>query len=441
LKNRKSLKLLRAVVFCAFWMLAQSFLAHAEGPLVVSCGAVGRELELCRQGAEAWAARTHHAIRVISAPADSGERLGLYQLQLAARSTDIDVFLVDTTWPGMIGDFFVDFREKAPASRLQGFFKAFLENNTVKGRITAIPWFIDAGLLYYRKDLLKKYGLNPPETWQELADAALRVQKGERQGGNDRFWGYVFQGRTYEGLTCNALEWVASFGGGTFVDAEGKITINNPRAVKALTLAAKWVDLISPPGVLNYMEEESRGVFQSGNALFLRNWPYVWQLAQAPDSPVRGKVGVSVLPKGEGGSGSGSGGGGNHAATLGGWSLAVSRFSTKVDAAVDLVLWLASAEEQKRRALAAGLNPTLPALYADPEILASNPIASQLKRVFESAIPRPARATGGKYNRVSAEIRDRVHRILEAHATEAQVGEELAALEKTLKRLGRDGKW
>ena len=110
--------------------------------------------------------------------------------------------------------------------------------------------------------------------------------------------GYVWQGRAYEGLTCNGIEWVASFGGGTIVEPDGKISINNPQAAAALNPAKSWIGTISPEGVLNYAEEEARGVFQSGNAVFMRNWPYAWALANAADSPVKDKVGIAVLPQG-----------------------------------------------------------------------------------------------------------------------------------------------
>jgi trehalose/maltose transport system substrate-binding protein len=426
----------RLEAFCIAIALAQgvatlAVCAAQEEAIVVSCGAVGKEFDLCRQEVRAWAERTHHRARVISAPADSGERLALYQLLLAARSPDVDVFLVDTTWPGMIGDFFVDLKTQAPVDGFAKYFPAFIENNTVEGRLTAVPWFIDAGLLYYRKDLLSKYGEKPPATWQELTRVAEKVQRSERASGKDRFWGWVFQGRAYEGLTCNALEWVDSAGGGTFVDSRGKVTVDNPRARQALALAASWIGAISPPGVLNYMEEEARGVFQSGNALFMRNWPYAWNLAEAPDSPVRGKVGISALPSG----------GVGHAATLGGWSLAVSRFSHHIDEAASLVLWLAGPEVQKERALQSGLNPTIPALYRDPEVRASNPIAGELVGIFEHAIPRPSRVTGTRYNRVSAEIYDQVHDILEDRASPSQVGKQVAELDQALTRIGKQGRW
>ena len=145
----------------------------------------------------------------------------------------------------------------------------------------------------------------------------MRLKNAERADGKDGMQGYVFQGRAYEGLTVNALEWVASFGGGNVVETDGEISINNGHAAEALDLAASWIGDISPNGVLNYTEEEARGVFESGGAVFMRNWPYAWALAQSEDSDVRGKVGVTQLPAG--------GENGQSAAGLGGWNSAVSR--------------------------------------------------------------------------------------------------------------------
>ena len=180
-----------------------------------------------------------------------------------------------------------------------------------------MPIYTDAGLIYYRKDLLEKHGVKPPETWAELADAAKKIAAAESATGMQ---GFVFQAKAYEGLTCDALEWVASFGGGTIVDPSGKITINNPQAVAAIDTAAGWIKSgVAPQGVLNYSEEESRGVFQSGKAVFMRNWPYAWPLAQSADSPVKDKVGVLQIPMG--------GAQGKHASALGGWQMAVSKYS------------------------------------------------------------------------------------------------------------------
>ncbi len=122
----------------------------------------------------------------------------------------------------------------------------------VDGKLVAMPWFADAGLLYYRKDLLEKYNRPAPQTWADLTATAQTIQEGERKAGRAEFWGFVWQGRAYEGLTTNALEWVASHGGGTIVDGKGEVTINNPKAMEALKVAAAWVGKITPPGVLNY---------------------------------------------------------------------------------------------------------------------------------------------------------------------------------------------
>src|SRR5260370_33244034 len=112
--------------------------------------------------------------------------------------------------------------------------------------------------------------------------------------------GFVFQGKAYEGLTCNAFEWIASSGGGTIVEADGRISVDNPQAARALDLAASWPGSIAPKNVVSFGEEEARGVFQSGNAVFMRNWSYIWNLSQRADSKIKGKVGVAPLPKGDG---------------------------------------------------------------------------------------------------------------------------------------------
>ena len=277
--------------------------------LAISCGAVGKEYELCRSGVEAWARKTGHRGNIVTAPGSTTERLALYQQLLAAGSEDVDIFQIDVIWPGILASHFIDLTPYASGAE-QDHFPAMLSNNRIDGRLVAIPWFSSAGLLYYRRDLLDKYGEEVPETWAELQATARRIQQAERASGNSRMWGFVWQGRAYEGLTCNALEWVASHNGGVIIDARREVTIDNPRAAAALSRAASWVGAISPPGILNYAEEDARGVFQSGNAVFMRNWPYAWALAQSEDSPVRDRVGVATLPKG--------GAEGIHAATLGG---------------------------------------------------------------------------------------------------------------------------
>jgi trehalose/maltose transport system substrate-binding protein len=394
----------------------------------ISCGAVGQELQLCKEGAEAWAEKSGHEIKLISTPNSSSERLALYQQLLAAGATDIDVFQIDVVWPGILASHLLDLKEYA-GDKVDKHFEPIVKNNTVDGQLVAMPWYTDAGLLYYRKDLLEKYGNEVPETWEDLTNTAAEIQKAEREAGNDKMWGFVWQGRAYEGLTCDALEWVYSHGGGTIVDADGKITINNPNAVTAIEQAAGWVGTITPEGVLNYTEEEARGLFQTGNAVFMRNWPYAWSLAQSPDSPIKDKVGVAALPKG-------SGPDGQHAACLGGWQLAVSKYSKNPDIAADLVMYMTSEEEQKRRAIKGAYNPTIAGLYEDEEVLTANPFFGELYEVFVNAVPRPSGVTGTNYNQVSKEFWDAVHTVLSGQSSAA---DSLVRLEGRLMRLSRGG--
>ncbi|MFC4234942.1 ABC transporter substrate-binding protein [Thalassospira xianhensis] len=393
----------------------------------ISCGAVGQELALCQEGVDAWAKQTGNEVAVISTPNSTTERLALYQQILAAGSSDIDVFQIDVIWPGILGNHFIDLSEYM-ADEAKQHFEAIVTNNTFEDRLVAMPWYTDAGVLYYRKDLLEKYGENVPETWEQLTETARKIQEGERKAGNDKMWGHVFQGRAYEGLTCNALEWVVSFNGGSVVEPNGDISINNDQAKKAIETASNWIGTISPEGVLGYAEEEARGVFQSGNSVFMRNWPYAWALANSADSPVKGKVGVAALPKGSTD--------GRSAAALGGWQLSVSKYSENPELAADLVKFLTSYEEQKRRAIKGSYNPTIADLYKDEEVLSANPFFGDLYETFTSAAPRPSTVTGSKYNQVSSEFWQAVHASLSGSQT---VDQAITGLERNLKRVKRSG--
>jgi trehalose/maltose transport system substrate-binding protein len=404
--------------------------AAGQTTIALSCGAVGIEYEVCRTGAEAWAQQTGNRVQMVSTPNSSSERLALYQQLLAAHSGDIDVFQIDVVWPGILANHLIDLSKNFDTETVGQHFEAIVKNDMVDGRLVAIPWFTDAGLLFYRKDLLEKYGRPVPETWADLTETARTIMKGEREAGRGNMWGFVWQGRAYEGLTVNALEWVVSFNGGTIVDLDGKITINNPRAVEAIDTAASWVNDITPQGVLNYSEEEARGVFQSGNAVFMRNWPYAWQLVNAPDSAIKDQVAVAVLPKG--------GADGKHTGGLGGWQLAVSKYSAHANEAIDLVRYLTGREEQKRRAIAGGFKPTIPALYDDPEVLAASPFMKELYQTFLDAAARPSGVTGVRYNQVSAEFWNSVHSVLSGQ-DEAKTA--MAQLERTLDRVSRGGRW
>jgi trehalose/maltose transport system substrate-binding protein len=431
------MKVFRTIARTSFFLAGAIATLATAGPaaqaqsLSISCGAVGIELTLCRDGVEAWSAETGVDVEIVSTPNSSTERLALYQQILAAQGDDIDVLQIDVVWPGILAPHLIDLSVLLDAPGT-GHFDALIRNNTVDGRLVALPWWTDAGVLYYRTDLLEKHGLEPPATWAELTAAARTVVAAERAADNGDLQGFVWQGKAYEGLTCNALEWIDSAGGGTIVAADGTVTVNNPQAVAMLETAAGWVGDISPKGVLNYDEEAARGVFQSGNAVFMRNWPYAWALAQSDDSPVKGKVGVAALPKGEGSPDA------RRTGTLGGWSLAVSKYSKNPKLAAELAAFLTGHAQQKARAVAASYNPTRPALYDDADIIAANPFFETLLPTFQNAVARPATVTGDAYNRVSAAFWSATHAVLSGRQPADAA---LSGLEARLKRLSRGGRW
>ena len=388
--------------FCAFFVWVPGAFGADKAKLTIACGSNGIERRLCVTAAEGWAKKKGVDVHIFSTPNESNERLSLYQQLLAAKSQDVDVFQIDSIWPGLLASHFSDLSSKLTSEEKAAHLSQLVENNTVDNKLVAVPWFGDAGVLYYRKDLLKKYGFEAPKTWEELGTIAVKVQEKERAAGQKDLWGYVFQGKPYEGLTCNAIEWFASYSGSPAVDTNGKVQVATPEVAKALTLWSGWIGKISPSGVLSYAEEDARGVFQSGKAVFMRNWPYAWALLNSADGPVKGKVAIAPLPAGAN----------SRAATLGGWSLAVSKYSPQQELAIELVKYLTSAEQQKIRSIEGSFNPTLTALYDDPELLKKNPHLKDLKPVFLSAVSRPARTTKNKYNRFSSDVWNTVYEVL-----------------------------
>jgi trehalose/maltose transport system substrate-binding protein len=397
------------VLLAALMQFSAAKAAQPDGGVItlgIATSNVGVEHDvLISQVARYEAEHPNIKINILDTPDLSTDKLGLFLQFFEAKSPKLDIYQIDVIWPGGLAEHFVNLYDYPAAKRqAKEHFQAIVENNTVDGKLVAMPQFIDAGLLYYRKDLLKKYGFDhPPETWEELTRMAQKIQDGERADGNQDFWGYVWQGNAYEGLTCDALEWIYSNGGGTIVSPDKKITINNPAAIEAVEMAASWVGTISPPGVTGFGEETSRAVWQAGNAAFMRNWPYAYVLGNTDDSVIKGKFDVAPLPKGKSGHG---------AAALGGWNLGVSKYSKHPQEAVDFLLWLTGPEEQKFKAIKGSTNPTYKAVYDDPELEAKAPFMIKLYDVFTNAVARPSTATAPKYSETSVAFFTAVHSVL-----------------------------
>jgi trehalose/maltose transport system substrate-binding protein len=352
-------------------------------------------------------------------PQDSTEALALYQRFFQGQSSDIDAFSVDVVWPGTIAPNLVDLGP-ALGDAAKNHYPGIVQNNTVNGKLVAMPYFSDFGMLFYRTDLLQKYGFSaPPQSWDELNTQAQKIVAGEKAS-NPTFAGFVFQGKAYEGLTCNALEWMASAGGGTIVDSSGKVTVNNPQAVAILNTIKGWIGNTVPQGVTSYQEEDARQAFQGGNAAFMRQWPYAYSLALASDSQVSGKFDVTALPSQAGGKPSG---------TIGGWGQSVSKYSKVQDAAIQLVAYFCSQEVQLWRAIAGSFVPTIPTVASDPQVLAVQPYLTHTANV--DRVGRPTAAFGDNYNQASTAYFQGVAMIL-AGADAAQV---LPDVQSKLQRL------
>ncbi|MCC6312945.1 MAG: ABC transporter substrate-binding protein [Thermomicrobiales bacterium] len=355
----------------------------------------------------------------IAGPESATERLAQYQQLLAAQSSDVDVMTIDVIWPGILASHAVDLTDAMKANK-STYFERIVQNNTVNGILVGIPWYTDAGILYYRTDLLEKYGIeNPPATWDDLETAAQTIIDGERAENPD-FQGFVWQGGAYEGLTCNALEWQVSNGGGVIVEEDLTVSVNNPQAIASFERARGWVGGISPEGVTTYKEEDARGVWQAGNAAFMRNWPYAYSLGQDPDSVIANKFDVTLVPKGDGD-------GAQHADCLGGWQMMVSKYSKAPEAATELARFMCSAPIQKAFAIDQSRLPTIPDLYDDADILEANPFFGRLKDVFlGGAVARPSTVTADLYNEVSTAYFTAVNEILTGQAEAAPRVEQLA---------------
>jgi trehalose/maltose transport system substrate-binding protein len=408
-------RITRTTATWAFALLAgvsATSMASYAAELSIVSGSTGRSVEFLRTQLDRFEAETGHTVTIVPMPSSTTDQFGQYRLWLAAGNADIDLYSTDVIWAPQLAEHFLDLTEAA-SDVVGDFIPSIIESQTVDGKLVALPSYTGAPALYYRKDLLEKYNKPVPTTWAELTATAKEIMDGERAAGNAEMWGFVFQANAYEGLTCDALEWVKSYGGGQIVEPDGTISINNENAIAAIDLAASWIGTIAPEGSLGYMEEESRGVWQLGNAVFMRNWEYAYALGNGEESPIKGTFDVAPLPAGEGPDA-------RSAATLGGWNYAVSKYSVNPDAAIELALFLTSFEAQKERAIELTEMPTRSAVYDDPDVAAAQPIVPAWKEVLLNAVPRPSAPTKVKYNEVSSLFWSAVHNTLAGDGTAAE---------------------
>ena len=327
--------------------------------------------------------RRHPGVSVRSEPLTwtSDEQHQFYVINLDGATPTFDVLMLDVIWVPEFAraGWLLDLAPWVTPEELAPHFPAAVAAATWGGGVWAMPWNMNAGLLYYRADLLRKYGLAPPRTWEELVEQAERIRAGE---GDARLDGVLWQGKQYEGLVCNVLEhfWAS---GTRLLDDAGRVLPEPERAAGALAFMRGLIERgVSPGWVTAGDEELTRRPFGDGRAVFLRSWPYALDLFEQADSPVRGRVGLAALP--------GHAGGVAGAGATGGFHLGVNRRTRHAEAAVALVRFLA--REPAQRALTApgvALYPSRMALYHDPEIVRARPSMPLFHDLSRAARPRP----------------------------------------------------
>ncbi|WP_327686507.1 ABC transporter substrate-binding protein [Streptomyces sp. NBC_00467] len=296
-----------------------------------------------------------------------------------------------------------------PKARTEQFLKPTVEGASYRGELFAMPWTSDAGLLFYRKDLLAKVGVRPPQTWQQMKKACNEILA--RTTGTSCYAG---QFDKYEGLTVNFAEAVDS-AGGAVTDAEGQPTVNTPEAERGLRfLTDAFADGLIPKKAITFKEEEGRQEFQKGRLVFHRQWPYQWSLASAKDgsSKVAGKFGVVPLP----------GADGPGKSSLGGHNLAVSTGAKNKATALDFITFLTSRQTQRTNLLLSSNAPTDASLYDDGDLVKKYPYLPVLKEAILAASPRPRVV---RYGDATAAIQDAAYRALSGQSTPREALKEL----------------
>jgi trehalose/maltose transport system substrate-binding protein len=329
---------------------------------------------------------------------------------------------VDVIWPGVLSEELMDLKPYL-ATELSSINADMVASYTVKGKLVAVPYHSDIGVLFYRKDLLRRYGYRaPPRTWDELEQMAARIQEGERARGQKDFWGFTWPGAAGEGLTCNALEWQISEGGGRIIEADGTISVNNPDAIRSWQRAAHWIGWISPRSVTSLQEWDAvNDFYHPGRSAFYRGWAQSYLLSVRDIPSIRDRIGMTNVPAGKNA----------QAATLGGFGLGVSRSSKHKTEALQLIRFLVHGELKLEEARSGRGNG--PESYDPTDILKTNrDSADNGKQPVSGVVARPSTVAGEKYEEVSRAYIGAVRSVL---LGQSRAPEAAASLEQELVRI------
>ncbi|MUL37718.1 ABC transporter substrate-binding protein [Gloeocapsopsis dulcis] len=427
-KLRKFLRkqgFLRVGVFSAFFLgtVLYSWIALSQQPVTLNLLMTAPDAQPWQQGIvrDFEAKNPDIRINIIEGPNATNLLEDLYTSAFILGDSPYDLINMDVIWTPKFAaaGWLVDLTDRMSPEELAAFSSADIEGSRYEGRLYRIPMRSDVGMLYYRTDLLEQAGLEPPETFADLIQVSQTLQQKDLVN-----WGYVWQGRQYEGLVAMFIEVLEGFGG-FWVNPENlEVGLDRPETVQAIAFLKDTIRQgISPPGVTTYQEEETRRFFQSGQVAFLRNWPYVWPLAQEEGSPLQGRIAIKPMV----GSAGRTGG-----ASLGGWGLGISTSTRHPEEAWRAIQYFTSEEAQKNFVLNAGFVPSRRALFTDPEIVAEYPHYPQLLEVVQQAVLRPPIA---QY----AQTSDILQRYLSAALTNRMSAEQAmqAAANETRRLLNR----
>ncbi|PMB03345.1 ABC transporter substrate-binding protein [Fischerella thermalis CCMEE 5273] len=396
--------------------------AHTQQPVVLNLLMTGPDAQPWKEGIIKDFESKNPGIRIniIEGPNATNLLEDLYTSAFILGDSPYDLINMDVIWTPKFAaaGWLLDLTDKVTESELTAFSPKDVEGGRYKGRLYRIPMRSDVGMLYYREDLLKQAGFNPPETFTDLIKISQALKQQDKIN-----WGYIWQGRQYEGLAAMFVEILEGFGGFWVNPNTLEVGLDRPETLKAIAFLKETIATgISPPGVTTYQEEETRRIFQSGQAVFLRSWPYVWPLANEKDSPIRGKIAIKPMV---------SASGENSGACLGGWGLGISKTTKHPQEAWKAIQYFTSEAAQRRFILQAGFVPSRRSLFTDPQIVATYPHYPQLLEVVEQAVLRPPIA---QY----AQTSDILQRYLSAALTNRMTPEAAmkAAAQETRRLLG-----
>ena len=345
----------------------------------------------------------------------------LYTSSFLLGGSPYDLVYMDVVWLPKFAaaGWLMDLSDRVTDAELSDFLDADVAGSRYQDGLYRLPVRSDAGMLYYRTDILEKLGAPPPETFQELVDLSKAAQEQDLAN-----WGYLWQGKQYEGLSAMFVEVLEGYGGFWVNPETLDVGLDAPEAIEAVQFLKDTITQgISPPGVTTYQEDEARRLFQSGGAVFMRNWPYAYRLGNEPDSSVRGKFNIKPMVHAPGFA---------SGACLGGWGLGIATSSKHPDAAWRLIQYIASEAAQRKFVLESGYVPSRKALFTDPQIVEKFNFYPDLYKVLQTAVLRPPIA---QY----AQASDILQRYLSAALTGRNSPEDAmkAAADETRRLLGR----